>query len=78
MKKIAILAVIAMMALTLLAGFSTSADAYSTSALNQGSCNAHVSGMPSVDGHIVPGLASSTFAGAEVPGHMHVPDPPGC
>ncbi len=54
------------------------AGAFSDSALNQGTCNAHMNGMPSVDGHIVPGLAQSPFAGGEVPGHDHVPEPPGC
>ena len=78
MKKIIILAVLALSLLVFLAPFTGSASAASASSLNQGTCNAHVNGMPSVDGHNVPGLAHTPFADAEVAGHMQVPHPPAC
>ena len=75
MKRLIILAVLALCVMAFSASFVANAYAYSPSALNQGTMNAHDNGMPSVDGHNVPGLAMSPFAGAEVPGHMHAPDP---
>lgn len=78
MKKIIIMAVLVLTVMAFSASFVTSAYAASPSSLNQGTCTAHTSGMPAADGHAVPGLAKSPFAGAEVPGHMVVPDPPGC
>ena len=57
-----------------LSTLSVTAHAFNNNACNSGTMNAHENGMPSIDGHDVPGLAHTPFAGSEVPGHDHVPE----
>lgn len=75
MRKIVTTVVLVVM-IALVFSVPLTVSAFDPHAVNQGTENAHMNGIPSTESgeHFVPGLPQTPFAGSEVPGHDHVPE----